>query len=110
MIMKNWTELENSSFFDANARERALGMVDKGTFTEFLDPLDRYCSPHLPVLGTAVEFDDGTVCGVGLIGQTPCVCGFHGRQVYRRRYRRGKRRENDRYYPLGFKSRSRYQS
>lgn len=50
--MKNWTELENSSFFDANARERALGMVDKGTFTEFLNPLDRYCSPHLPVLGT----------------------------------------------------------
>ena len=40
--MKNWTELENSSFFDANARERALGMVDKGTFTEFLNPLDRY--------------------------------------------------------------------
>ena len=39
--MKNWTELENSSFFDANARERALGMVDKGTFTEFLNPLDR---------------------------------------------------------------------
>ena len=36
--MKNWTELENSSFFDANARERALGMVDKGTFTEFLQP------------------------------------------------------------------------
>ena len=23
--MKNWTELENSSFFDANARERAFG-------------------------------------------------------------------------------------
>lgn len=56
--MKNWTELENSSFFDANARERALGMVDKGTFTEFLNPLDRYCSPHLPVLGTAVEFEE----------------------------------------------------
>lgn len=54
--MKNWTELENSSFFDANARERALGMVDKGTFTEFLNPLDRYCSPHLPVLGTAFVF------------------------------------------------------
>lgn len=69
--MKNWTELENSSFFDANARERALGMVDKGTFTEFLNPLDRYCSPHLPVLGTAVEFDDGTVCGVGLLGKHP---------------------------------------
>lgn len=49
--MKNWTELENSSFFDANARERALGMVDKGTFTEFLNPLDRYCSPHRRYLG-----------------------------------------------------------
>ncbi|WP_293662798.1 biotin-independent malonate decarboxylase subunit beta [uncultured Phascolarctobacterium sp.] len=69
--MKKWTELENSSFFDANARERALGMVDEGTFTEFLNPLDRYCSPHLPVLGTAVEFDDGTVCGVGLLGKHP---------------------------------------
>jgi len=69
--MKSWNELENSSFFDANARERALGMVDKGTFTEFLGPHDRFTSPHLPVLGTAVEFDDGTVCGVGLIGKHP---------------------------------------
>lgn len=69
--MKKWTELENSSFFDASARERALGMVDKGTFTEFLNPMDKYCSPHLPVLGTAVEFDDGTVTGVGLIGKHP---------------------------------------
>lgn len=69
--MKKWTELESSSFFDANARERALGMVDKGTFTEFLNPMDKYCSPHLPVLGTAVEFDDGTVTGVGLIGKHP---------------------------------------
>lgn len=33
--MKNWTELENSSFFDANARERALGMVDKGPLRSF---------------------------------------------------------------------------
>ena len=69
--MKTWTELENSSFFDASARERALGMVDKGSFTEFLNPMDRYCSPHVPVLGTAVEFDDGTVTGVGLLGKHP---------------------------------------
>jgi malonyl-S-ACP:biotin-protein carboxyltransferase subunit MadC len=69
--MKNWKELEESSFLDANARERALGMVDAGTFTEFLNPRDRFVSPHLPVLGTAVEFDDGTVTGVGLIGKHP---------------------------------------
>lgn len=69
--MKNWTELEKSSFFDANARERAIGMCDKGTFTELLNPLDRFVSPHLPVLGTAIEFDDGTVTGVGLLGKHP---------------------------------------
>lgn len=69
--MKPWTELEKGSFLDANARERAIGMVDKGTFTELLGPLDRFTSPHLPVLGTAVEFDDGTVTGVGLIGKHP---------------------------------------
>ncbi len=69
--MKNWKELEASSFLDANARERALGMVEAGTFTEFLNPRDRFVSPHLPVLGTAVEFDDGTVTGVGLIGKHP---------------------------------------
>ena len=66
-----WTELENSSFFNANARARALGLVDKGSFTEFLDPLARYSSPHLPVLGTAIAFDDGLVSGVGLIGKHP---------------------------------------
>ena len=47
--MKNWTELENSSFFDANARERALGMVDKGTFTEFLNPVS-YTHLTLPTI------------------------------------------------------------
>ena len=48
--MKNWNELEKSSFFDANARERAIGLCDKGTFTELLGPQDRFESPHLPVL------------------------------------------------------------
>ena len=69
--MKSWKELAAGSFLDANARERAIGMVDAGTFTEFLGPLDRFTSPHLPVLGNAVEFDDGTVTGVGLIDKHP---------------------------------------
>ncbi|MBP2631885.1 MAG: madC [Firmicutes bacterium] len=69
--MKDWKDLEQSSFLDSTARERALGLVDKGTFTEFLGPIDRCSSPHLPVLGTAVEFDDGTVTGVGLIKKHP---------------------------------------
>lgn len=69
--MKSYNELEQSSFFDANARERAVGMCDKDSFTELLGPDDRFTSPHLPVLGTAIEFDDGTVTGVGLIGKHP---------------------------------------
>lgn len=43
--MKNWNELEKSSFFDANARERAVGLCDKGTFTELLGPHDRFETP-----------------------------------------------------------------
>ena len=62
---------EDLSFFDASARTRAVGLVDKDTFKELMGPRDRCCSPHLPVLGTAVEFDDGTVTGIGLIGKHP---------------------------------------
>lgn len=69
--MLSWNELEEKSFLEANARERAQGLVDENSFTELLGPYDRFCSPHLPVLGTAVEFDDGTVTGVGLIRKHP---------------------------------------
>lgn len=43
--MKSYKELQNASFYDANARERAIAMVDKGTFTELLGPLDRLRAP-----------------------------------------------------------------
>lgn len=69
--MRDWELLEDSSFYEATARERAIGLLDDGTFTEFLGPRDRMTSPHLPVLGEAVEFDDGIVAGVGKIGKRP---------------------------------------
>jgi len=69
--MRAWNELQQSSFLGANARERAFGLVDKGTFTEFANPRDRISSPHLPVLKEAIEFDDGIVVGLGLIGKKP---------------------------------------
>ncbi len=69
--MLNWEELLKNSFYEANARERAVGMVDENTFTEFINPRDRIPSPHLPILGEAIEFDDGMVTGVGLIGKRP---------------------------------------
>jgi len=69
--MRNWSELQESSFLEATSRERAIGLVDKGSFTEFINPRDRMPSPHLPVLGEAIGFDDGIVTGLGLIGKRP---------------------------------------
>jgi malonate decarboxylase beta subunit len=69
--MWTWDELQKSSFFEATARERANGLVDKGSFTELLGPRDRFSSPHLPMLGEAIAFDDGVVTGVGLLGKRP---------------------------------------
>jgi len=69
--MLNWNELQESSFFEATSRERAVGLVDKGSFTEFINPRDRMPSPNLPVLGEAIGFDDGIVTGLGLIGKRP---------------------------------------
>lgn len=69
--MSRWDDLQTSSFLEANARQRAMGIVDKGTFTELLGPKNRASSPHLPVLGEAAAFDDGIVTGVGLCGKHP---------------------------------------
>lgn len=69
--MISWSELQKNSFLEATARDRARGLVDAGTFTELLNPKQRMSSPHLPVLGEAVAFDDGIVTGVGLIGKHP---------------------------------------
>jgi biotin-independent malonate decarboxylase beta subunit len=66
-----WHEIKDKKFFSATARERAVGLVDKDTFTEFLGPIDRFSSPHLPALGEAIAFDDGVVTGLGLIGRRP---------------------------------------
>jgi malonate decarboxylase beta subunit len=69
--MPNWTKIQTSSFLESNARDRAIGLVDEGSFVEFVGPFDRFCSPHLVTLGEAVEFDDGIVTGVGRIGRRP---------------------------------------
>ncbi|MBN1785456.1 MAG: biotin-independent malonate decarboxylase subunit beta [Candidatus Methanofastidiosa archaeon] len=66
-----WEDLQDKSFYQATARERAFGLVDKGTFKEFLGPRDKMVSPHLLVLGEALEFDDGIVVGVGKIKKHP---------------------------------------
>jgi malonate decarboxylase beta subunit len=71
--MSKWQTLQQHSFLDLNARQRALGLVDESTFTELVGPSERLVSPHLPELGEAVEFDDGVVTGVGLLGKHPAI-------------------------------------
>ncbi len=66
-----WERMQEKDFVEATARERAIGLVDEGTFTELAGPRDRMSSPHLPVLGEAIGFDDGCVAGVGLIAKRP---------------------------------------
>jgi len=70
-MSSKWDTLQNQSFLQCNARQRAIGLMDSGTFTELAGPRDRISSPHLPLLGEAIEFDDGIVTGVGLIGKKP---------------------------------------
>lgn len=80
--MAKWNTLQEMSFLDANARNRAIGIVDKGSFTELAGPMDRMESPHLPLLGEAVEFDDGIVTGVGFVGKRPVfVASQEGRFI-----------------------------
>lgn len=71
--MSKWQTIQQSSFLESNARQRAQGLVDEGSFTELVGPIERFVSPHLPELGEAVEFDDGVVTGVGLLGKHPAI-------------------------------------
>ncbi|MEW4412555.1 biotin-independent malonate decarboxylase subunit beta [Clostridium sp. AN503] len=80
--MRSWAEMQGQSFFESTARQRAVGLVDEGTFTELLSPIDKMTSPHLPVLGEAVSFDDGVVTGVGRIGKrTVFIISQEGRFI-----------------------------
>lgn len=66
-----YTQLQKQSFLESNARQRAIALVDEGSFTELAGPEEKLMSPHLPALGEAVSFDDGVVTGVGLLGNHP---------------------------------------
>lgn len=69
--MARWSEFQEKSFYEATARERANYLVDEGTFEELIAPVDEMTSPHLPVLGEAISFDDGVVTGVGTMSGRP---------------------------------------
>jgi malonate decarboxylase beta subunit len=67
------------SFFEASARERVLGLLDAGSFREFVPPAARATSPHLRELDQPVAFDDGLIAGAGTLdGRAVLVAGQEG--------------------------------
>lgn len=67
------------SWFEASARERVGGLVDAGSFAEYLRPEISTPSKHLAALDLAGAFDDGVVIGHGkLNGKTVYVAAQEG--------------------------------
>jgi malonate decarboxylase beta subunit len=52
-----------ASWYEATARQRIAGLVDAGSFTEFLGPASRELSPHLAGFDLPRAFDDGMIVG-----------------------------------------------
>lgn len=67
-------------WFEASARERIAGLLDPGTFMEFLGPEQRVMSPHLAQFNLTGAFDDGIIVGRGLLeGQAVFIAAQEGR-------------------------------
>ncbi|MYZ44771.1 biotin-independent malonate decarboxylase subunit beta [Schauerella aestuarii] len=70
----------DASWYEASARQRIDGLLDAGTFTEFLGPGAREISPHLSIFDLPTQFDDGMVVGQGrLNGATVLVAAQEGK-------------------------------
>lgn len=61
------------SFYEADARERIAGLLDAGSFVEFVGPRRRLASPHLAQLDQPGAFDDGIVVGEGRLRGRPVL-------------------------------------
>jgi malonate decarboxylase beta subunit len=68
------------SWYEASARERVRGLLDAGSFKEFIGPEQRETSPHLGIFDLPRQFDDGIVVGRGkLSGKPVFVAAQEGR-------------------------------
>jgi len=75
-----------NSYYEASARERVRGLLDPGSFHEFVPPAERAVSPHLVELDTPAAFDDGIIVGRGMLDGEPVLVaaqegGFMGGAV-----------------------------
>ncbi|MQT14828.1 biotin-independent malonate decarboxylase subunit beta [Segnochrobactrum spirostomi] len=66
--MSDLIDLLSHDYYEASARDRVLGVLDAGSFREFVGPETRTISPHLALFGLTGAFDDGMVIGEGLLG------------------------------------------
>ena len=78
--------MEKHSYYEADGRHRLLNLLDPGSFREFVPPVERVTSPHLPMLDLPVAFDDGVIVGSGLLAGKPVLAaaqegGFMGGAV-----------------------------
>ncbi len=65
--------LNQNSFIELGARERAGQLLDAGTQRELLGPFDRMVSPWLAQQGVVGQSDDGVVVVKGRFNGQPCV-------------------------------------
>ncbi|VTZ26577.1 Malonyl-S-ACP:biotin-protein carboxyltransferase MADC [Methylocella tundrae] len=68
------------SWYEASARARIAGLVDPGSFQEFIGPAEREESPHLDIFDLPRQFDDGMVVGRGTLkGKKLFIAAQEGR-------------------------------
>jgi malonate decarboxylase beta subunit len=63
----------HSSWLQATARQRVAGLLDAGSFAEFIGPAARVQSPHLGLFDLPSAFDDGVVIGRGMLDGAPVL-------------------------------------
>jgi malonate decarboxylase beta subunit len=74
------TKYRTGSWYEATARERIAGLVDTGSFTEFIGPEKREVSPHLALFDLPEAFDDGIIIGHGTVkGREVLLAAQEGR-------------------------------
>ncbi|WP_339511075.1 biotin-independent malonate decarboxylase subunit beta [Pseudomonas sp. RL_15y_Pfl2_60] len=65
--------LQQRSFVELGARQRARALLDAGSFRELIDPFAKVTSPWLPKQGIVVQADDGVIVAKGTIDGEPVV-------------------------------------
>jgi len=74
------TKYRTGSWYEATGRERVAGLLDTGSFTEFIGPEKREVSPHLARFDLPEAFDDGIIIGRGTIkGREVLLAAQEGR-------------------------------